>query len=113
MRMHCTGVFGRSPAPVGVVSMFFTTGRSALPTLFTLGNLVAGFAAIHYAAKPLDVGGPLIWTNLELTNLTFAGALVLLGIFFGYARLYGGLSLCILLHALHNSAVFLREIVAA
>ncbi|MHC5024366.1 MAG: CDP-alcohol phosphatidyltransferase family protein [Planctomycetota bacterium] len=47
---------------------------SVMPTLFTLGNLVAGFAAIHYAAKPPDVSGP--W---NLTSLTVAGALVFLG----------------------------------
>lgn len=46
-----------------------------LPTLCTLGNLVAGFAAIHYAAKPDDFTGPWGWSGL-----TFAGALVFLGI---------------------------------
>lgn len=48
-----------------------------VPTLLTLGNLVAGFAAIHYAAKPLDFTGPWGWSSL-----TLAGALVLLGMFF-------------------------------
>ncbi|MDG1838882.1 MAG: phosphatidylcholine/phosphatidylserine synthase [Phycisphaerales bacterium] len=48
------------------------------PTLLTLGNLVAGFAAIHYAAKPLDGAvafGPWGWSSL-----TVAASLVLLGI---------------------------------
>jgi CDP-diacylglycerol--serine O-phosphatidyltransferase len=46
------------------------------PTLLTLGNLIAGFAAIHYAAKPLDFTGPWGWSSL-----TLAGALVFLGMF--------------------------------
>ncbi len=48
------------------------------PTLLTLGNLVAGFAAIHYAAKPVaeaGVYGPWAWSSL-----TVAASLVLLGI---------------------------------
>jgi len=48
------------------------------PTLLTLGNLVAGFAAIHYAAKPVDDAGafgPWGWSSL-----TVAASLVLLGI---------------------------------
>ncbi|MGI9012946.1 MAG: CDP-alcohol phosphatidyltransferase family protein [Phycisphaerales bacterium] len=51
---------------------------SVLPTLFTLGNLVAGFAAIHYAARPTDlrIG---IW---EWTGLSLAGMLIFVGIFF-------------------------------
>jgi len=49
-----------------------------LPSLFTLGNLIAGFAAIHYASKPGDatVAGPLDWTPL-----TMAAALIFLGMF--------------------------------
>ncbi len=51
------------------------------PTLFTLGNLVAGFAAIHFAAKPVIAGeaiaGPWGWSSL-----TVAAVLVLLGAFF-------------------------------
>ncbi len=47
---------------------------SVMPTLFTLGNLVAGFAAIHYACKPAGFRGPWDWSGL-----TFAGALVFLG----------------------------------
>lgn len=50
------------------------------PTLFTLGNLVAGFAAIHFAAKPVIAGeavaGPWGWSSL-----TVAAVLVLLGAF--------------------------------
>jgi CDP-diacylglycerol--serine O-phosphatidyltransferase len=49
---------------------------SVIPTLCTLGNLIAGFAAIHYAAKDPDVR--LLW---GWTPLTFAGALVFLGMF--------------------------------
>jgi len=48
------------------------------PTLLTLGNLVAGFAAIHYAAKPVAIEsalGPWGWSSL-----TVAASLVLLGI---------------------------------
>ncbi len=47
---------------------------SVLPTLCTLGNLVAGFAAIVYAARPVDFRGPWGWSGL-----TFAGVLVILG----------------------------------
>lgn len=50
---------------------------SVAPTLFTLGNLIAGFAAIHYAAKPIDFSGPWGWSSL-----TLAGALIFLGMFF-------------------------------
>ena len=39
--------------------------------------------------------------------------LILLGILFGYARLHGGMALCILLHALHNFFVFMSEIVTS
>lgn len=47
---------------------------SVVPTIITLGNLVAGFAAIHYASKPIDASGPWGWTSL-----TVAGALIFLG----------------------------------
>ncbi|MHC4429423.1 MAG: CDP-alcohol phosphatidyltransferase family protein [Planctomycetota bacterium] len=50
---------------------------SVMPTLITLGNLVAGFAAIHYASKPTDFVGPWGWSGL-----TLAGALIFLGMFF-------------------------------
>ncbi len=47
------------------------------PLLFTLGNLVSGFAAIHYAHKdPEWAGGPWGWSGL-----TMAGALIFLGMF--------------------------------
>jgi CDP-diacylglycerol--serine O-phosphatidyltransferase len=49
---------------------------SVVPTIITLGNLVAGFAAIHYASKPLDASGPWGWTSL-----TVAGALIFAGMF--------------------------------
>ncbi len=54
----------------------------AWPALFTLGNLVAGFAAIHFATKPASIAadpstfvGPWGWSTL-----TMAASLVLLGI---------------------------------
>jgi len=51
---------------------------SVIPTLCTLGNLVAGFAAIHYAAKPIDyTGGPWGWSGL-----TIACILVFIGMVF-------------------------------
>jgi CDP-diacylglycerol--serine O-phosphatidyltransferase len=46
------------------------------PLLFTLGNLIAGFAAIHYAYKGADWHGPWGWSGL-----TMAGALIFLGMF--------------------------------
>jgi CDP-diacylglycerol--serine O-phosphatidyltransferase len=46
------------------------------PLLFTLGNLVAGFAAIHYATKGENWVGPWGWSGL-----TMAGSLVFLGMF--------------------------------
>ncbi len=51
---------------------------AVLPSLFTLGNLIAGFAAIHYASKPADssVAGVLNWSPL-----TMAGFLIFLGMF--------------------------------
>jgi CDP-diacylglycerol--serine O-phosphatidyltransferase len=49
---------------------------SVMPTLVTLGNLVAGFTAIHYASKPLDASGPWGWSGL-----TVAGLLVFIGMF--------------------------------
>jgi CDP-diacylglycerol--serine O-phosphatidyltransferase len=52
-------------------------GIAVVPTLFTLGNLVAGFAAIHYAARPIDYEGPWGWTGL-----TLAGILIFVGMFF-------------------------------
>jgi CDP-diacylglycerol---serine O-phosphatidyltransferase len=50
---------------------------SVLPTLCTLGNLVAGFAAIHYAAKPVDFAGPWGWSGL-----TFAAVMIFIGMLF-------------------------------
>lgn len=53
---------------------------AVLPSLFTLGNLIAGFAAIHFAAKPLDV----VFTvsRIEWSTLTVAGVLIFIGMFF-------------------------------
>lgn len=49
---------------------------SVMPTLVTLANLIAGFAAIHYASKPIDSTGLWGWKTL-----TVAGALVFIGMF--------------------------------
>lgn len=48
-----------------------------LPALFTLGNLLAGFAAIHFASQPFGAETIRGWSTL-----TFAGLLVFLGMFF-------------------------------
>lgn len=58
--------FRRPVPPIGVA-----------PTLMTLGNLVCGFAAIHYASKPVGPTAFLGWTTL-----TLAATLVFLGMFF-------------------------------
>ena len=47
------------------------------PLLFTLGNLISGFAAIHYAYKGPEWEGPWGWTGL-----TMAGALIIVGMAF-------------------------------
>jgi CDP-diacylglycerol--serine O-phosphatidyltransferase len=49
---------------------------SVLPTLMTLGNVLCGFAAIHYAAKPMDE------TAFGFSTLSVAGGLVFTGMFF-------------------------------
>ena len=49
----------------------------AIPTILTLGNLVCGFSAIHYAMKP--VGETQIF---HLNSLTVAGLLIFIGMFF-------------------------------
>jgi CDP-diacylglycerol--serine O-phosphatidyltransferase len=49
---------------------------SVLPTLLTLGNAICGFAAIHYAAKPIAD------TSFGWSTLTVAGAMIFLGMFF-------------------------------
>lgn len=53
---------------------------AVLPSLFTLGNLIAGFAAIHFAAKPLSVAFKI--GDHEWSSLTVAGVLIFLGMFF-------------------------------
>ncbi|NDG64202.1 MAG: hypothetical protein EBY29_12185, partial [Planctomycetes bacterium] len=50
---------------------------SVIPTLLTLGNLICGFAAIHYASKPIGASNVLGWSTL-----TIAGTLVFLGMLF-------------------------------
>lgn len=47
---------------------------AVLPTLFTLGNLLCGFAAIFMASRPADATLPWHWTPL-----TFAAVFVFLG----------------------------------
>ncbi|MCX5660153.1 MAG: phosphatidylcholine/phosphatidylserine synthase [Planctomycetota bacterium] len=47
---------------------------AVLPTLFTLGNLLCGFAAIFLASRPADTPLPWHWTPL-----TFAAVFVFLG----------------------------------
>lgn len=72
------GRMGRS----GLARLRQVGPTGAWPALFTLGNLVAGFAAIHFASKPASVVtdpgsfvGPWGWSTL-----TMAASLVLLGI---------------------------------
>lgn len=50
---------------------------SVLPTFFTLGNLLCGFAAIFLASRPLEVELPLGWTPLA-----FSAAMIFLGMAF-------------------------------
>lgn len=50
---------------------------SIAPTLLTLANLLCGFAAIHYAAKPVGITDVFAWNSL-----TVAGLLIFLGMFF-------------------------------
>ncbi len=52
-------------------------GVSVIPTLLTLGNLISGFAAIHYASKPIGPSNVMGWSTL-----TIAGALVFVGMLF-------------------------------
>ena len=48
-----------------------------LPSLLTLGNLMCGFSAIHFAAKPVAATGIFGWSTL-----TVAGSLIFFGMFF-------------------------------
>ncbi|MHC4869228.1 MAG: CDP-alcohol phosphatidyltransferase family protein [Planctomycetota bacterium] len=48
-----------------------------LPAMLTLGNLLCGFAAIHFAAKPVASTGVFGWSTL-----TVAGSLIFVGMFF-------------------------------
>ena len=48
-----------------------------LPALLTLGNLLCGLAAIHFAAKPVAATGFFGWSTL-----TVAGSLIFFGMFF-------------------------------
>ena len=50
---------------------------SMVPTLLTLGNLICGFAAIHYASKPIGSTAMFDWSTL-----TVSGLLIFIGMFF-------------------------------
>jgi len=50
---------------------------AVFPTLLTLGNLICGFAAIHYASKPIGPSNIFGWSTL-----TIAGSLVFFGMLF-------------------------------
>lgn len=52
-------------------------GIAAVPTMLTLGNLICGFAAIHYAMKPVETTRVFDWTTLYV-----AATLLFLGMFF-------------------------------
>ena len=52
-------------------------GVAVLPTLFTLGNLLAGCAAIFVASRPADTELPFDWTPL-----TFAAVFIFVGMLF-------------------------------
>lgn len=60
------GRIGRKVPPISIV-----------PTLLTLGNLLCGFAAIHFAAKPIGITSIFEWNSL-----TVAGLLIFVGMFF-------------------------------
>lgn len=65
---------------------------AVVPTLLTLANLVCGFAAIHFASKPVETSMFFQWSTL-----TLAGSLIFLGMFFdaidgSVARLTGSTS---------------------
>ena len=50
---------------------------AVFPTLCTLSNMLCGFAAIHYAAKPMSFAGPWEWSGLF-----FAAVLIFIGMIF-------------------------------
>ena len=65
---------------------------AVIPTLLTLANLVCGFAAIHFASKPVETSMFFQWSTL-----TVAGTLIFVGMFFdaidgSVARLTGSTS---------------------
>ncbi|MFW5652666.1 MAG: CDP-alcohol phosphatidyltransferase family protein [Planctomycetota bacterium] len=53
---------------------------AVLPTLCTLGNLIAGFAAIHFASRPGTAADEGILAGAS--SLTVAGMLIFIGMFF-------------------------------
>ncbi|MEM8782724.1 MAG: CDP-alcohol phosphatidyltransferase family protein [Planctomycetota bacterium] len=60
---------------------------AVLPTLFTLGNLLAGFGAIFAASRPADTPLPFGWSPLTLASLLVLLGMVLDGLDGRIARL--------------------------
>lgn len=51
-------------------------GLAVLPTMFTLGNLLCGFAAVFFASRPLETPMPLGWSPLTIAaGFIFVGML--------------------------------------
>jgi len=64
-----------------------------IPTLFTLGNLVAGFAAIYYASKPIEYETQIFhWTGLTVAGVLIFVGLVVDGVDGAVARLTRSMS---------------------
>ncbi len=61
-------------------SAFSRRSIAVLPTLFTLGNLLCGFAAVFSASRPVDTVLPLGWTPLTFAALWVFAGLVLDGL---------------------------------
>ena len=62
-------------------------GIAVLPTLFTLGNLLCGSAAIFVASRPVGVDLPFDWTPLTFAAIFVFGGMVLDGLDGSIARL--------------------------
>ncbi len=60
---------------------------SVLPTLFTLGNALCGFAAIFAASRPDDLSLPFGWTPLTFAAIFIFGGMLLDGLDGRIARL--------------------------
>ena len=63
------------------------TGIGVLPTLFTLGNLLCGGAAIFVASRPTSVHLPFDWTPLTLAAVFILGGMILDGLDGSIARI--------------------------